>query len=349
MPGSKCLDRYLPAKCLVQMMTNYKSQYAAIALFSGGLDSLLVIKWMQKSGYIVYPVYFLTPYMPIERALESAAANNIDLIVRDISKEHMEMMQDPQIVFGKHMNPCIDCHALMFKMAGDMLEELGAHYLVSGEVVGQRPMSQRKDAMNRVGKLSGYRDLLVRPLSQKLLRDTKPIIENWVDRADMLDISGRGRYRQLALAQELGIKNFPAPAGGCLLTDRNYSLRLKDLMEHKQTDLLNMELLKYGRHFRLSPGCKLIIGRDESENRKMEDLHADTYFKALDIAGPLGILSGNCDDPDLFKLALDIFWYYHPKAPAEGKTVITTDGDSAEHYCFKADLETIKKHRLSFD
>ncbi|MFA5484062.1 MAG: hypothetical protein WC252_05975, partial [Candidatus Cloacimonadaceae bacterium] len=120
-------------------------------------------------------------------------------------------------------------------------------------------------------------------------------------------------------------------------------------MQHKQTDLLNMELLKYGRHFRLSHSCKLIIGRDESENRKMEDLHAGTYVKALDIAGPLGILSGKCDDPDLFKLALDIFWYYHPKAPAEGKTVITTDGDSAEHNCFKADLETIKKHRLSFD
>ncbi|MCK9558263.1 MAG: tRNA (5-methylaminomethyl-2-thiouridylate)-methyltransferase [Candidatus Cloacimonetes bacterium] len=331
------------------MMMNYKSRYAAIALFSGGLDSLLAVKWMQKSGYKVFPVYFLTPYMPIDRALESAAANGIDLIVRDISREHLQMMQDPDVVFGKHMNPCIDCHALMFRIAGDMLDELDAQYLISGEVLGQRPMSQRKDAMNRVANLSGYRDIVVRPLSQKNLRDTKPITENWVDKNDMLDISGRGRYRQLELAEELGIKSFPAPAGGCLLTDRNYSLRLKDLLQYSQTDPKDLEYLKYGRHFRLSPGCKLIIGRDEAENLKIEELIPDTTLKALDITGPLGVISGRCDDPDLLNLALSIFWYYHPKAPNEGNAIINSALGSSTYMCRKADLYTVRKHRLSYD
>jgi tRNA U34 2-thiouridine synthase MnmA/TrmU len=136
-------------------MTNaYKSPQSAIALFSGGLDSLLAVKWMQKRGYKVYPVYFLTPYMRPARALQSAQNNGIDLIIRVISERHLEMMQGPTVTFGKHMNPCVDCHALMFKVAGEMLNELDAQYLISGEVVGQRPMSQRRDAMNRVGNLA---------------------------------------------------------------------------------------------------------------------------------------------------------------------------------------------------
>ncbi|HQB98046.1 MAG TPA: tRNA (5-methylaminomethyl-2-thiouridylate)-methyltransferase, partial [Candidatus Cloacimonadota bacterium] len=219
--------------------------------------------------------------MPPARALQSAQNNGIDLIIRDISERHLEMMQGPTVTFGKHMNPCVDCHALMFKVAGEMLNELDAQYLISGEVVGQRPMSQRRDAMNRVGNLSGFKDLLVRPLSQLLLPDTLPIREGWVDRADMLQISGRGRYRQLEMAEELGITSFPSPAGGCLLTDRNYSMRLKDLMQYGQMDPMSLELLKYG-HFRLNEEIKLIIGRDEAENTKLEELKLDNYLIAKD-------------------------------------------------------------------
>ena len=330
-------------------MSMQKTSYKAIALFSGGLDSLIAVKWMQKSGYYVYPVYFLTPYMPVERALESAAANGIDVIVRDISTKHLEMMQDPKVSFGKHMNPCIDCHALMFKMAGEMLDELDAHYLISGEVVGQRPMSQRKDAMNRVAKLSGYKDLLVRPLSQKLLPDTMPIREAWIDKQDMLDISGRGRYRQMELAEELGIKSYPAPAGGCLLTDRNYSLRLKDLIKYKQLDPMSLELLKLGRHFRISPQTKLIIGRDEAENNKMQALKAGTYLKADDIAGPLGILQGIPEDEDILRLALEIFYFYNNKAPESGTVNISRDQQITAYACRKTEQETMLKHRISYD
>jgi len=331
------------------MKINYKSPYSAIALFSGGLDSLIAVKWMQSRGYRVYPVYFLTPYMPIARALASARANGIDLIVRDISQQHLAMMKNPDLLFGKHMNPCIDCHALMFRIAGEMLSELDAHYLVSGEVLGQRPMSQRKDAMNRVGTLSGFKDLLVRPLSQMHLKDSLPIREGWIDREDMLNISGRGRYRQFELAKELGIIDYPAPAGGCLLTDKNYSLRLKDLMLHDQLDPQSLELLKYGRHFRLSPKTKLIIGRDEAENCILEELKPDNKIIAEDFMGPLGIFKDFPAEPEVLRLALQIFWYYNSKAPDFGTALLTRDSHSTKLECNKAERETVLKYMISYD
>ncbi len=333
-----------------QMMKQNKSDYAAIALFSGGLDSLLAVKWMQKAGYKVYPVYFLTPYMPIERALESARDNDLDLIIRDITAEHLEMMQDPGTSFGKNLNPCIDCHALMFRSAGDMLGELNARYLISGEVIGQRPMSQRVNAMNQVGNLSGYRDLIIRPLCQKLMKDTNPLREGWVDAADMLDLHGRGRTRQLQLAEELGITRFPPPAGGCLLTDKNYTLRLKDLIAHHEMNKENLELLKYGRHFRLDESTKLIIGRDERENGCLERLSAPhTTLLAKDQNGPLGLLTGSASDPQLLDLALKIFWFYHPKAPQTGTIIIHHEGKTEEHTAQKALAELAKQYIISYE
>lgn len=333
------------------MMTKDKSSHAAIALFSGGLDSLLAVKWMQKAGYTIHSVYFLTPYMPSARALESAAANGIDLIVRDISEEHLEMMKNPTSGFGKQINPCIDCHALMFRIAGDMMPEIGADFLISGEVLGQRPMSQRRDAMNRVGRLSGYRDLLIRPLSQKLLRDTTPIREGWVNIDDMLDISGRGRYRQLELAEELGIKDFPTPAGGCLLTDKNYTIRLRDLMEKDQMDAQNLELLKFGRHFRLDDSSKVIIGRDERENSILDgNSQGLIKLKARDYTGPLGLITNDSPSSKILSMALDFFWFYHSKAPASGIVQITMpDGSTKEQLANKADAETMIGLRLSQD
>jgi len=331
-------------------MKQNKSDYAAIALFSGGLDSLLAVKWMQKAGYKVYPVYFLTPYMPIARALESARDNGLDLIVRDITTEHLRMMHDPATSFGKNLNPCIDCHALMFRVAGAMLQELDAHYLISGEVLGQRPMSQRVNAMNQVGNLSGYRDLIIRPLCQKLLRETAPLREGWVDPSDMLDIHGRGRTRQLQLAEELGITRFPPPAGGCLLTDKNYTLRLQDLISHQQMDEENLELLKYGRHFRLSETVKLIIGRDERENGCLESISAGyTVLLAKDQMGPLGLLTAEFTDPEMMTLALNIFWTYHPKAPQSG-TIIASKGDLSTEYEGQKDKpELLKQYIISYD
>lgn len=333
------------------MEKNNIKQHSAIALFSGGLDSLLIVKLMQKLGYTVYPVYFATPYMPAERAIESAAINGIKLIVRDISAEHISMMENPVYGFGKNLNPCIDCHGLMFRIAGEMLKEFGADFIISGEVMGQRPMSQRKDALNMVGKLSGYKDLLIRPLSQKLLEDTLPITEGWVDKDEMLDISGRGRNRQLELAQELGITSFPSPAGGCLLTDKGFSQRIKDLQEHGQFDEKNLELLRFGRHFRLDAGTKLVVGRNMAENSALMDISEGMLrLKAVDYAGPLGVLTEPTPNEEVLRLALDIFWYYHPKAPEAGKIKLEYPGGEFEELeASKTDRDTIEKHILKID
>jgi len=327
---------------------NKESKHKAIALFSGGLDSILAVKWMQRLGFTVYPVFFATPYLPPERAIESAAMNGIKLIVRDISAEHLQILETPVYGFGKYMNPCIDCHGLMFRLAGEMLAELGADFLISGEVLGQRPMSQRRDAMNQVGKLSGYKDLLVRPLSQMLLDDTLPIREAWVDKEALLDISGRGRTRQLALAKELGIDFFPSPAGGCLLTDASYSLRMKDLQKHNQLDNENLHLLRYGRHFRLNPTCKLIIGRDREDNANIESQgKRGIYLDARDITGPVGYITCCEPDEESYSLALSIFWFYHRKAPDQGYLVIRTGDKRSESFVNKCDETTVNKYYIT--
>lgn len=292
--------------------------YTAIALFSGGLDSLLSVLWMQKLGVKVIPVFFRTPFFTEERAMQTAAANHLKLEVIDISEVHLEMMQNPRYGFGKNFNPCIDCHGLMFKLAGQLLQQYNADFLVSGEVLSQRPMSQRRDSMNAVSNLSGYKDLLIRPLSQKLLEDTKPIRERWIRKEDMLAISGRSRKPQLALAKELGVTEFPGPGGGCRLTDKNFSVRLRDLVEHNQLDLPEISLLKYGRHFRLDDKTKLIIGRDEADNNNIIIYQAGFLLLLNeDIPGPLGLLCTKNIDDNLLSQAASLLAYYNSKSPQD--------------------------------
>ncbi len=288
----------------------------AITLFSGGLDSLLSVLWMQKLGVKVIPVFFRTPFFTEERAVQTANANGLKLEVIDISKAHLEMMKNPRYGFGKNFNPCIDCHGLMFRLAGELLTQYNADFLISGEVLSQRPMSQRRDAMNAVSKLSGYKDLLIRPLSQQLLEDTQPIREGWIKKSDMLAISGRSRKPQLALAKELGVSVFPGPGGGCRLTDKNFSVRLRDLVEHNQLNLPEITLLKYGRHFRLDDKTKFIIGRDENDNNNIIGAQAGFLFMLNEeIPGPLGLLCIKEIDDNLISQAASLLAYYNSKSP----------------------------------
>jgi len=264
---------------------------SCIALFSGGLDSLLVVKFMESLGYKVIPVFFETPFFEAGNAREVAEANGIDLQVIDVFDEYLPVLRNPRYGYGKNINPCVDCHGFMFRKAGKLLEVWGADFLISGEVLGQRPMSQRKDTMNAVGKLSEVKDLLVRPLSQKLLADTLPIKEGWVIKDEMLDIQGRGRQRQIALAREFGIVDFQSPGGGCKLTDVKYARRLKDLMKYEQISYANVRFLKYGRHFRLNETTKLVVGRHKQDNDHLSLLTKDEIvIKAVDIHGPMGVL-----------------------------------------------------------
>lgn len=302
--------------------------YRCIALFSGGLDSLLSIKYMEKLGYEVIPIFFQTPFFPARRAMATANAVGLNLRVVDISERHLEMVKNPRYGFGKQFNPCIDCHGLMFRIASEMLEELHADFLISGEVVGQRPMSQRKTAMNAVGKLSGVKDLLIRPLSQQLLDDTLPIREGWVRKEDMLDFHGRGRGRQIAFAAQMGIKDFQTPAGGCMLTDVNIAKRLKDLVAYEQLEMEYIRLLGVGRHLRLNNNLKLVVGRDESENERIEEiaeteilLHSEVY------PGPVAMInSAVLPTEEELVLAASIMLYYNKKAPMEDTVVYGVQG-----------------------
>jgi len=294
-------------------------EYKCLALFSGGLDSILAVKHMEKLGYTVIPVFFETPFFEATSAVKAAKANGIELRVINVMPEYLEVLKNPRYGYGKNMNPCVDCHGFMFRKAAAMMQEYGADFLISGEVLGQRPKSQRKYSMNAVAKLSGVKDLLVRPLCQRFLADTLPIREGWVDEAELLDIQGRGRYRQLELAREYGVIEFQNPAGGCKLTDIKYSRKLKDLLVHDQINDKSIKFLNYGRHFRLNDNTRLVVGRDMAENEHLSLLTTDEIVvKAVDYHGPLGII---CKDERVteneIEMAARIVLRYNNKVESE--------------------------------
>jgi tRNA U34 2-thiouridine synthase MnmA/TrmU len=204
------------------------------------------------------------------------------------------MLKNPPAGYGKQMNPCMDCHALMFKLAGKMMEDNKFDFLFSGEVLGQRPMSQTKSSLMYVAKHSGFKGYILRPLSAKKLPETIPEKEGWVDREHLLDIAGRGRKRQIALASKFGITDYPAPAGGCLLTDVGFSRRLKDLFDHQDTCTEEeLHLLKYGRHLRLNRQAKMIVGRTEKDNEQIIKYHnpqTDTIIDVKDHPSPIALV-----------------------------------------------------------
>ncbi len=295
-------------------------QHKAIALFSGGLDSVLAVRHMQRLGYEVIPVFFQTPFFGPQRAAWAAKKAGIEFRTVDITPEYLEMLKNPRYGYGKALNPCVDCHGFMFRKAAELLKEWNCDFLISGEVVGQRPMSQRPDAMNAVRKLSGAADLIVRPLCQKRLPDTLPITEGWVDKDEMLDLYGRGRKRQMELAEEFGIEEFHNPGGGCLLTEKGFSYRARDLLDHDMLTERNSRFLLFGRHLRLSPNMKLVVGKTAGDNQSLSDLVTDeTVLKAETSPGPIGIiqhLAAPTDDE--IRLAASIVLHFTPKSPDEG-------------------------------
>jgi len=262
----------------------------AIALFSGGLDSILAVKLVQKQNIDICGLTFTTPFFNAAKAQASARQIDLPLMVEDFTTQHLQMLKSPRYGYGKNMNPCIDCHTLMLKMAGRKMEETGADFLVTGEVLGQRPMSQTKQSLYVVAKNSGYADYILRPLSAQLLEPVKAAErEGKVDRLKLLSISGRGRKDQMRLAKEFGIQQYPPPAGGCLLTDPIFSIRLRDLMSHSEDrQIRDYELLKYGRHFRAGDKGKIIVGRNKADNEALRQLalNVDLVCNMADFPGP---------------------------------------------------------------
>jgi tRNA U34 2-thiouridine synthase MnmA/TrmU len=215
----------------------------------------------------------------------------------DISQQVLDIVKSPKHGYGSNMNPCIDCHIFMLKKAAEYMKQTDAYFLMTGEVVGERPMSQRKDMLRHIEKEAGLCGLILRPLSAKLLDITIPEKKGWVQRDKLLDIQGRGRRPQIEMAKELGITDYPQPAGGCLLTDPGFAKRIRDLLKYNQLTIENINLLKMGRHFRISDAAKAIVGRNKTENKRLLALikDGDSVFKVLRYPGPVVLSRGQLE------------------------------------------------------
>jgi tRNA U34 2-thiouridine synthase MnmA/TrmU len=272
---------------------------------------------LREQGIAVEWVSFETPFFSSAKARKASKLTGIPLTVRPIFPEYIAMLRNPPVGYGKQMNPCMDCHALMFRLAGGIMREKSFDFLFSGEVLGQRPMSQTKPSLRYVEKHSGMDGYILRPLSAKLLPESIPEQRGWVDRSRLYDLHGRGRKEQIALAKKLGISDYPAPAGGCLLTDKGFSVRLKDLFDRRPDAAENeIQLLKFGRHFRLNPQSRLIVGRTEMDNENILRYHdpaRDVVLDVRDYPSPIGLLQGTAD-PNSMLLAAAICVGYS-KAP----------------------------------
>jgi tRNA U34 2-thiouridine synthase MnmA/TrmU len=275
----------------------------AIALFSGGLDSTLAILLMLRQKIEVTAITFLTHFgcditdrsSCTKDPTSIANRFGFDLKLFHLGEKFIEIVKNPKYGHGRNMNPCIDCRIIMLREAKALMEMTGADFVTTGEVLGQRPMSQRRDTLNLIAKESALKGFLLRPLSAKLLPITYPEIRGIVDRERLLSINGRSRKAQIALAKEFGLEDYPAPASGCLLTDPIYTKRLKDLLRHNSDpDFNDLNLLKIGRHFRASEGCKIIVGRDKEENLEIKRMKGPKDF-LMDVRGagsPIVLLKG---------------------------------------------------------
>lgn len=286
---------------------------------SGGLDSQLAIKVLERAGADVEAVCFSSPFFDTTDAVRTAEALGVKLHTLDFTDDILALLEAPAHGFGGAMNPCIDCHAAMIRRAGMLMEELGYDFIATGEVQGQRPMSQNRQALGVVEKTSGLKGRLVRPLSAKLLEPTIPETQGLLDREKLLDISGRGRERQIALAAEFGIKEYPSPAGGCKLTEEGFCRKLKDLKDHEGLGNRELvELLSMARRFRLPGGTGVILGRDRGENAVLKDLgRLGTVVSPVNVPGPTALLPEVKSEDD-FALACELVAAYSRYDRLEG-------------------------------
>jgi tRNA-specific 2-thiouridylase len=290
---------------MIQTPADFGSQAVrALGLCSGGLDSILSALVLRDQGIHVEWITFETPFFSAENARRAAEQTGIALHVQDITPDYLAMLKDPPAGFGKNMNPCMDCHSLMFGKAGEIMQARGFDFLFSGEVVGQRPMSQNANSLRYVAKHSGFGNFILRPLSALKLAPTPMEEQGLVAREKLLDLSGRSRKPQMALARHYGIGDYPTPAGGCLLTDPGYSRRLKDLFDHGAELIPDaLHLLKYGRHMRLNAGAKIIVGRTQKDNEQILqhcDPARDAVIKTNGFPGPVAVLPGGGSKEVLF-------------------------------------------------
>jgi tRNA-specific 2-thiouridylase len=271
----------------------------ALSLLSGGLDSILATELVRRQDIEVVAFNIKTPFCIPKKdgdseATQAANQLKVPLKVVNVEKDYLHMLHNPRYGYGKNMNPCIDCKIFMLKKAKKYAKEIGADFLFTGEVLGERPKSQHYPALKIIEQDSGLKGKLLRPLSAKMLPETVAEKKGLVDRDNLLAIHGRSRKPQFQLAKEFGIKSYPSPAGGCLLTCEEYSKKLRDLFGSKKNiSMADVALLRVGRHFRLGKN-KIVVGRNEADNKTLagQKASSDYYFELPDIVGPITILQG---------------------------------------------------------
>ena len=307
------------------------SKIKAIALFSGGLDSTLAMKLIIDQGIDVIACNINTGFGSTKdrHAHMQSMCDQVgaELRIVDIQSEYLrDVLFDPKYGYGKNFNPCIDCHAKMFEVAKRIMEAEGASFLISGEVLGQRPMSKNKESLQKVLDESNCDGLLLRPMSAKLLAPTLAEQNALVDREKLEGIAGRNRERQFALATEFGLKDFESPGGGCLLTDESFAKKMRDFLAYDKFDIDDIPVIKYGRHMRLPENAKLVVGRNQIDNEHMKNVKSQKYLhvNVAPMAGPYALLSKSATEEEK-KLAAKIILTYCKTNPDE--TYVTHFGD----------------------
>lgn len=298
----------------------------ALALLSGGLDSTLAVRLMLDMGVDVEALNFTSPFCTCtgknagckSEAVRVAEEFNIPIKVMTKGLDYLEVVRNPRHGYGKGLNPCVDCRIYLLRRAKEYMAESGADFVITGEVLGQRPMSQRRDAMRLIERESGLEDLLLRPLSAHFFAPTLPEREGWIDRSKLLAIKGRSRREQIELADDMDVKNYPCPAGGCLLTELSFVPKVRDVLDHSdELQLRDCRLLKIGRHFRIGERTKVIVGRNEADNAMLENVLAttETAITWMDGNTPLGIITG-AQGLETTRLAAGILLRYTKAEPA---------------------------------
>lgn len=322
----------------------------AIVLVSGGLDSLLTIRAIQNQGIEPIAVHFHMPFVKptadeVKARLQKSVVEQLGARLRfeEVHEEYLEMFHKPVFGYGKNLNPCMDCKILFLRKAKQIMEEEGASFLATGEVLGQRPMSQRKWSLDQIEQHAGVKGILLRPLCALHLEETIPQKEGWVKKELLHNINGRSRQPQMRLAKEWGLVNYPAPAGGCLVTDKFFCARLQDLLDNDQFDLANIDLVKLGRHIRVNKGLYLEVGKDKADNEKILNyvLDGDVIMRPATLPGPTMVCRGKLD-ADSKLLAAQIVARY-TKSESTVEVLIKDAGERETITVSKIDDEKLKE------
>jgi tRNA-specific 2-thiouridylase len=316
-----------------------KKGLKAVGLLSGGLDSTLAAKLILEQGIEISAINFTSPFCTCTPKKSGCAAvitavrqlGNVPLRRTALGDEYLDMVQNPKHGYGSGLNSCIDCRIMKIRKAGEYMHEIGASFLFTGEVLGQRPMSQHRQAIELIDKESGLQGYILRPLSAAHFEPTNPEKEGWIDRSKLLGISGRSRKKQISLANEKGIRDYPCPAGGCLLTDKNFADRMRDYFTHTETaSMKDIPLLKVGRHFRLENGDKVIVARNEQECKTLKKICPDTdhSLTPVNFLGPVVVLQGTS-----LEAAVEKMLEYTKRKISEDARIAHRHGSKSEILC----------------